>query len=535
MRYFRYTIRKTYISMPHPSHRHSIILPLLTLSILGTGFAARSSLRMQAVSAPLLSHGQTLITHASGVQGILLEGARMDETKAIPELLEGSALIASHAPVELRAGAFRIQSLGGGYHITKSGNGITVAALTAPVLLTKGALRAVVPAGMQWKTMGESLPLWKEGEQAWMDARAVRPLPKRFRDEQSQRLQTILIKNSLPEARVQIPLKPEAGVAELPEAGNRRAAEWSESVLGVLRSRVESDDTLTVQELLLRPDLAEAFSTPRARGIAAALLFSEDRSSAMQQQLLPILLSQSDLWLLLSLHPSVSTVTWTLPSPAHDGETAALRFLLFPYADRSDAAGHASAWSRWQEELLASVQASADSASIGSELIVRLGALAESREEGGYPARARLIAAALFSLSKNIPSVSPEARKTLSILERLDRVEGQVLADPTSSSPVEAPEIMDAPEALFDALFVESQAREMLRSAAAAFSLETRVIPLNPHSALVEKIVFAGNGRDRTLDFTLDIARGEISRIREKGEEYAYALPIAAFVEWIRR
>lgn len=520
--------------MRHPSHRHSVILPLLALSILGTGFAAHFSPSIQAVSAPLLSHGQTLLVHPSGVQGILLEGARIDETESVPELLEGSALITSHAPIELRAGAFRVQSLGGGYHITKSGNGITVAALTAPVLLTKGALRAVVPAGMQWKISGESLPFWKEGAQAWMDARAVRPLPKRFRDEQRELLQTILVKNALPEARVQIPLKHEAGVAELPEAGNRRAAEWSESVLGVLRSRVESDDVLTVQELLLRPDLAEAFSTPRARAVTAALLFSENLSVAMQQRLLPVLLSERDLWLLLSLHPSVSTVTWTLPAPAHDGETAALRLLLFPYADRSDAAGHASAWSRWQEELLASVQASADSASIGSELIVRLGALAESREEGGYPARARLIAATLFTLSKNIPSVSPKARETLSALERLDRVESGALEEtaPASSANIEP---VAAPAALFDALLVESQARAMLRSAGAAFSLETRVIPLNPHSALVEKIVFAGNGRDRTLDFTLDIARGEISRIREKGEEYAYALPIAAFTEWIRR
>ncbi|OGJ59797.1 hypothetical protein A2881_00820 [Candidatus Peribacteria bacterium RIFCSPHIGHO2_01_FULL_55_13] len=521
--------------MPRPSHRHSVILPLLALSILGTGVAANSSGGMQAVSAPFLSHGQTLIVHPSGVQGIVLEGARMDETESIPELLEGSALIVSHAPIELRVGAFRVQSIGGGYHITKSGNGITVAALTTPVLLTKGALRAVVPVGMQWKITGESLPLWKEGAQAWMDARSVRPLPKRFWDEQRELLQTILVKNTLPEARVQIPLKPEAGVAELPEAGNRRAAEWSQSVLGVLRSRVESDDVITVQELLLRPDLAEAFSTPRARSVAATLLFSDDRSSAMQQQLLPILLSQSDLWLLLSLHPAVSTVAWTLPAPAHDGETAALRLFLFPYADRSDAAGHASAWNRWQEELLASVQASADRASIGNELIIRLGALAQSREEGGYPARARFIAATIFTLSKNIPSVSPEARETLSVLKRLDRVEGRVLADSAPSSATKALEPVDAPEALFDALFVESQAREMLRSAGAAFSLETRIIPLNAHSALVEKIVFAGNGRDRTIDFTLDIGRSEVSRIREKGEEFAYALPIGAFVEWIRR
>ncbi|MEK7563762.1 MAG: hypothetical protein AAB544_05235, partial [Patescibacteria group bacterium] len=66
--------------MPHPSHRHSIILPLLTLSILGTGFAAYSSPSIQAVSTPLLTNGQTLLAHASGVQGIVLEGGRIDAT-----------------------------------------------------------------------------------------------------------------------------------------------------------------------------------------------------------------------------------------------------------------------------------------------------------------------------------------------------------------------------------------------------------------------------------------------------------------------
>ena len=197
MRYFRHTIRKT--------HTFLCLTPVTAIRLFSASYTEYSRDGIRGVF--LAKHTSGLDSAPDqrpdascaciGVQGIVLEGGRIDATESIPELLEGSALIASHIPVELRAGAFRIQSLGGGYHITKSGNGITVAALTAPVLLTKGALRAVVPAGMQWKTMGESLPLWKE-EQAWMDARAVRPLPKRFRDEQSQRLQTILIKNSLP-------------------------------------------------------------------------------------------------------------------------------------------------------------------------------------------------------------------------------------------------------------------------------------------------------------------------------------------------
>lgn len=517
--------------MSHPSHRHTVVLPLLALSILGTGLMANTSAGVHAVSTSVL-RGQELVTHASGLQALVGGGEQIGQTGDTPELLEGSALVTSLVPVTLRAGVFTLRSLGGGYHVTRSSNGLTVAAVTTPVLVRKGALKAVVPIGAQWRSGGDSLALWGEGVEAWMQSRSVSALPERFLAEQRELLQSIPREADLPEIRTQIPAHPQAGPVELPEAFERRTAEWVEAVLGVFRGRIESNDALVVQELLLRPDLQDVFRSPKALDVASALLFSQNHAAAMQQQLLPLLVRDPDLWLLLSLHPTVSTVTWTLVSPPHDGERAALRLWMFPLADIDDEAGNAAAWSRWSEELIAAVKASSDPSATGNALIVRLGKVAELREEAGYPQRARLITEAIRELSQVIPEVSEESRETISRLLRLDRIDP---AEPPVAPTVEQEAPKPEEEVAFDPLRVEAEAREILRAASAAFSLETRVIPLNSHAALVENIVFAGNGRDRTVDFTLDTVRGEISRIREKGEEYPYALPIEAFIEWIRK
>ncbi|OGJ60698.1 hypothetical protein A3C37_00695 [Candidatus Peribacteria bacterium RIFCSPHIGHO2_02_FULL_53_20] len=524
--------------MRHPSHRHYVILPLLALSVLGTGVAALhgGSLGLTAITVPAGSSQGEIFEHVSGMRGILLPGAQMDLQGDLPVLQEGSALIAADRPVALRVGVYTLLSVGGGYHVTNNGDAVTIAALTAPVLIEAGALRAAVPAGTQWRLRSKDLTLWGDGIAAWMDARRVTPLPKRFAVEQQEALRTITAA-SLPEPRTEVSAFIEAHLPELPEAHARRREQWTDAIFGALRFRVEAEDAAGVQELLLRSDLAGAFSTDRAKAAVSALLFAAERSTALQQQLLPILTKDSDLWLLLSLHPQVSTVVWTLPQPPHSSEAAAVRLLTFPFADFRDEAGHAQPWGRWEEGLLASVLAAKDPGTVAGELITRLGNLAIDREAVGYPERARSIAKALRTLGDALgKSISPEAREMLNALSRFDRVDVRMAAE-LAPAPV-APKVASAFPVVkehFDPVLVEWQAREMLRSAGAAFSLETRIIPESVTRALIENIVFAGSTRDRTLTFTLDLERSEVLVIHEGGEEYPYALPMQAFTEWIRR
>jgi hypothetical protein len=460
----------------------------------------------------------------------------MDLESAVPVLEEGSALIATNAPVQLRVGAYTLLSVGGGYHVTKSGNAVTVAALSAPVLVSVGSLRAAVPAGTQWRIQGETMPRWDAGIAAWMDARKVTSLPRRFAAEQQKALNAIVVHSILPDPQTEAQTFTPAIFPALPEALDRRKEKWIESVLGALRHHVDADDAVKVQQLLLRQDLAEAFSADRAKAVATALLFTTQCSVAMQQQLLPLLLDNPDLWLLLSLHPQVSTVVWTLPAPQHGGEAEAVRLLSFPYADIGDDAGNAVAWDRWEEGLRASVLAAKEPASVAGELIVRLGRLAIDREQEGYPERARSIAHALRALQNTLQeSISPETTAVVNELSRLDRVDVRLSAE--AASPVAASTaIAESPafKTSFDLALTESQVRAFLRGAGAAFSLETRIIPVEAHRAHIENIVFAGATHDRTFSMTIDIVNNEISAIREGEEEYPYAMPMGAFLEWIR-
>ncbi|TSC60808.1 MAG: hypothetical protein Greene041662_40 [Candidatus Peregrinibacteria bacterium Greene0416_62] len=520
-------------------HRHYVILPLLALSVLGTGAMALhgSSPALTAVSTPVGS-SQGEIFDLSGMHGMLLDGARMNMSGDLPILEAGSVLITANQPAQLQVAAFTLTVLGGGYHVTKSGDAVTVAALTAPVLVEAGTtLRAVVPAGMQWRSAGNGLTLWGDGIAAWMDARKVTALPKRFLEEQRDALRTIPVRDLLPEPQTSVSVFAEASLPELPEAEARRREKWVEEVLGVLRFSVEAEDAANVQKLLLQPDLAEAFSTVRAQSIASTLLFRAKRTTALEQQLLPLLTKDPDLWLLLSLHPAVSTVVWTLQAPEHSSEVEAVRLLSFPFADISDDPAHAAPWNRWEEGIIASVAAAKNPESIAQELIMRLGKLALEREVDGYPERARFIARALKTLGAPVKdSLSLEAQEMLQHLSQLDSVDIRAMTE--TEAPVAAVRSISASvnaDASFDASFVESRTRSILRDAGAAFSLETRIIPVSATRALVENIVFAGSIRDRTLTFTLDVERSEVLGIHEGMTEYPYAMPIQAFAEWVRK
>lgn len=521
--------------MPHPSHRHWVVLPFLMLSILGSGPASIPSGSVGIAAVTAMTDAEESVDFPSGAQAALSEGAELDVKSDPPELRQGSVLISTHAPLRLRAGAFTLLSAGGGFHVTKNGDAVTVVALTAPVLVVVGPARAAVPAGMQWRSSGESLALWESGIDAWMDSRAVTDLPKRFVAEQEERLHALAVQDTLPSPRAHLNPFAEATLPELSQARERRRDQWVEEILGVLRGRVEANDAAGVQEMLLFTDLAEALKSGRASEVASMLLFAAPRDIAMQQLLLPLLARDPDLWLLLSLHPAVSTVLWTLPAPSHDGEHAAVRLLSFPYADVGDEAANAAAWGRWEEALLAAIRASPDGESITNALVVRLGALALEREEGGYPARARCLARALASLAKGrTADLSPRAMHALAELSTLDRV---ATVDPPASKPEpdEHPAASSSVEKRFDGSAVEARARHLLQSAGAAFTLQTRIIPLNADRALVEHVVFAGRTRDHAFTFTLDVTRNAVLEIREGTTEYPYALPMEAFTEWIRK
>lgn len=523
--------------MPHSSHRHSVVLPLLALSVLGTAVVALPAGQNGLTAVTAAGETNAVFTLDSGMRGMSLPGAQTDLVVDPPVLEEGSALIAMESPTKLQVGPFTLTAIGGGYYVTKSGDAVTVAALTTPVLISLGAARVAVPAGMQWRVHGDALARWDSGIDAWMEARKVTALPERFLLEQQERLRALPQHDLLPAPEAHVGAFAEGNGTELPEALSRRKEKWVEQVLGVLRTAVEKDDAAAVQEIFLRPELADAFSAVRAQSVISSLLFSTPRTVALQQQLLPPLVADPDLWLLLSLQPSVSTVVWTLPAPDHSSEAEAVRLLAFPFADIRGEAGNEVSWERWQQSVLASVFAAKDPVLIVDALIVRLGKLAVDREQEGYPERARFIVQTLQAIHERLQgsALSTEATQTLQVISQFDRVGIVSSQESASSVSVDSHAASSAPADAFDPAATESQARLLLQRTGAAFSLETRIIPVDARHALIENIVYAGSSRDHTLTFTLNVERAEVSGIHEGTQEYPYALGMEAFMEWIRK
>lgn len=511
------------------THRHSVVLPLLALLLAVSAMGAQKSIPLNAQSA----HGLSVHALASGGSADIAAGSIWQDGYGEALLDEGSALVHSTAPAVVRIGSLRATVLGGGAFFSRDDASVTVAAVTGPVLVEAGKAFVAVPVGMQWTLYGDVLPLIEDGADAWIAARTLSPLPDRFLREERNALAALSASYDLPASiDGDVPQVPVAVLTlQLSEALKRRSEEWREKVLGVLRSRIEREDIAAVQEILQRNDLADIRSSPHFTAVLMELALATT-SVAMQQTLLPVLATDPDTLLLLTLEPSLTDVAWTMESGHMGTERTAARVLAFPFADTVAGAGRGFAWGRWREDFgtfLASFENPRDAA-IGSLDV--LGRLATLRDRQGYPERARLLAHALL---EHAGAISSDARgaDTLEQLRNLDRVSAStssvsvVVSAPVASSA--------ASEHSFDPALTQARARAILQSAGALVSLQTRITAEAEAIARIDDIVFGGSGIDRTVSFLLDTERRQVSGITEGSETFPFPMPWEDFVSWVTR
>jgi hypothetical protein len=527
-------------------HRHFVMIPLLALGIaVSGGIVVLSQGHASLTDRPWTEtsdgglHGRLI--SGPDLSGVLSMGGSLEYRGDLPELTDGTLLVSALSPVRIRAAGRIVTAVGGGFHLTVRGDSLTVAALTAPVLVAEASARHVIPAGMQWRSTGEPLARMGAGIPAWMAARALQPLPRRFQSDRVAALMPLSerAREHLPAARTSIPPSPDVRLLPLlEEAVVRERHEWIESVLGALRSRIEAEDTVAVQTMLLDPALSRVFSSPRAQQAAAYFLFAYDASTALQQQLLPLIASDPDLWVLVAVHPKTAAVAWTLGEPEDvTSELVAVRILLFPASDIAGTAGNAVAWERWREELKAFVAHSSDPRRTVEDLLTALAPLVQDREERGYPARARLLAEALRAVARpHVDALSVDAHAAYNALALLDRVNADALEEETPfSAPAQAPVPSPPEPRALDGLALSAVARSVLQQADAAFSVATRIIPVGEGLVQIEGIIFAGSAQDRVMDFLLDLAKGEVREIHDGVRGYPHGMGWEAFVQWAKR
>jgi hypothetical protein len=140
--------------MTYNPHRHYVVLPVLLLLTVCSTIAGTYS---GSTTMPAELKGNPYIALPSGGSVEVSSGGRFERNDAGGELIAGTALVQSLAPVVVRAGNLRMTILGGAAFLSRDDDSVTVAAVSTPVLVQDGETFLAVPAGMQWKTGAKRL------------------------------------------------------------------------------------------------------------------------------------------------------------------------------------------------------------------------------------------------------------------------------------------------------------------------------------------------------------------------------------------
>ncbi|MFA7681936.1 MAG: hypothetical protein WCX61_02810, partial [Candidatus Peribacteraceae bacterium] len=287
------------------AHRHFLAAPVF--AVLVTLSALQGSADRQAMVLPSMFLNdeslsrEVMLTH--GVQAVLFPGARGEVSDGIPRITDGSILVSSAGLAEMTVGGMKMFILQGAAHITVQAETVTVAALTAPLLVDAGGRYVLIPAGMQWR--GNSL--FSEngaGIEAWQNARKITATPAHFTRKQFQHLLTL----SAPDEQ-----------EENSSAFNREQQDLHDDVQRLISS-------------IGQPDFA---------------------------RLLVDVTQDERLWLLTLIHPDFYKAAWALPvSVSPEAQRTAL--FVFPQADRASEGFVRPVYDLWLHDALAYLHAQDD-------------------------------------------------------------------------------------------------------------------------------------------------------------------------------
>ncbi len=531
----------------HRQHRHFVAVPLLIAAIVlpcsfGVLHASLSGGVLAEEEVPVLQDAVAL-SLPDGTQFLLYDGADVDpETLTV---VDGSVLVSATHLTRIGLGdGLSVNAFDGFVHLTRYGDDVSVAALTAPVLIEQGDRRLIVPPQRQWRWQGGVLPSADAGLALWRKARETTAVPRSSIQEQI-RSSTMLppAADPLPAVEEYLPILHAASMPRLPAAQERVRRARRSHTLGVLRGAVQRGDSALVDRVFGDADYAALFADEEGRIALSSLLAEADASSAVLSPMITFLARDPDAWLLLSVHPRTAAAVWAFADPPLSAERSLVLHFALPEADWNVQAFDAIVLRRWSEDVGDTLSELADASGFLQEFVAHIDAIVRRMESSFFPERAR-----------NLVEVSAEI-----VAPYADRISGQTMAilgrwhtmDSVATLPVHVGEKesraadlaaqqaslsgQSGMEPQFQAAQVEQRAKDMLENGGAVFTLQTRLRALGPTIVEIEGVLFSTPTSDRPFNLTLDTARGEVQSITESGRAYPYAMPLAQFASWAQR
>jgi len=507
-------------------HRLYVVLPLfLVLGWVGVRGDSRASI----LSPTTLTQSGTLTLVDNG--RVAVEGGAV--TVANGEIsLEGSALITGKSGIALRVGKMSLLGWNGAFEVdASSANGLTVAALTTPVLVRQGGNVWLVPVEMQLTIKTASSPA-PDKLTNWVTTRRPLPLPAHYLRErlpEADRLMTQVSARSLASKSTIIP--PLLGNTLRFTIAREEALKIDgKSMLTALSDTLVSHDLVGFDALIR--DVRTYPILDRAETTDLLTLLSLSFELKRDMQILPSVLRHADLTALLRFHPLLRDRVWLTDDAASEHDVLLLSQLLQPAADYEDAAVSAVTMQAWKISWVA-LRPDTPTLDVIASIIARdIVAL----DAAGYPARARGYAAGFVSGIQPEPAdLSQEAHEALDRLRSIYDIILSVTA-PVDILPMET-SAEDTASSLFieHSVIPENEVRATLSGVGCMFTTQTVLRMGETGVYTIDNVVIGTPAGDRQISFVFDPVTGLVSGIEKDGQILPYSLPLQKYVEWVRQ
>lgn len=522
-------------------HRHFVAFPLFVLT-----FAVTTALPLWVNKLPAMLTGSlpsdtAQLTFADGAYGIAYGNTVAEED----EIVKGSAVIASLGMFSLKSDENMLYGFDGAMHVTRSDKGLTVSALTTPVVVTQGNMRMIVPRGMQWsQPSGGTLEALSAGPDAWQAGRVLSRLPSYFvRDKLSDLSRLHSSVSALPDARDTAPGSlPSFTEALLPSAYENAVADWQAKVLGSVRYALEQGNPSAVLLLLENETYTEALGGKEGTS-GLMLLLSQVASSdtALQMPLMETLSHNEVAWLLLSYHPDFNDVAWTFDRTDLPRESRLMRLFTLPLSLLTSQDSSDIALNRWKTGWNDVLVAMEDPSIMLRFMISSAEPMIDTLADAGLPERSRALARVVGELLQPFADAHDEVRSVLATLDA--RTGGVTVSLPqeivipeshSSASSVASSSVSSVEELKPEQ--VTAKAHDVLRAADAVYSLKTSVEAISGFEARIENAIFASSTGDHTVSLTLNVVTGSVHDITINGQTgFPYTPRFESFVAWLKK
>lgn len=500
-------------------HKHVIAIPLAMAALLHLHFGTHSATPAVLLTGSLLGSSTEHIAEDREVRLPFNGSARVHASAMFHvsaekiSLEDGSVLVKAGGPIRIVAGNITILLVRGSAVLSFSDGTLTVAALTAPVVLEQYGDRQLLPAGYQWR--GEELTL--EGMFA---------IPADYLLEQESHVRTLSSVSPKPFITL-----PSWNFGLLPGAERRK--EEAKALLleqEVEEALLQKNETAATKLFQQMPQEEQSND-----GIGAVLGMQELPSIAFVTEVLKTV-EDADLALLLSAHPELEPAfTGTISS--EDTRTWMDRVFLSDYGVVA-LSEHAKLRSEsYLRQALISAKDQEAKSAVLSPVILQLTRTASRASAVTLPERANALLGLAERLSRGYEEVlSDEAKQALASLGTIDRPEivSEVIATESSSSASSDTSVpSDTSDSTADLVINSTNA--MLNSLHAMRSIETKVEAIAPYTAKVSGVYFAGGAGDNGVEFLYNTQKQEMYDIRLNGKLQPFPMDLEAFTKWVQR